>query len=81
MVIVAIDSSLLDGDELLSEFRPLSRRALHACALVGYTPDHFILRNSWSRKWADGGYARATPEWLGPAVRECYGVLFPSPPS
>jgi Papain family cysteine protease len=80
MVIVAIDSSLLAGEQVLSEFRPRQRRELHACALVGYTPEHFIVRNSWSAKWADRGYAYAAPAWLGPAVRECYGVLFPPPP-
>jgi hypothetical protein len=53
---------------------------MHACALVGYTPDHFILRNSWGTDWADQGYALAAPAWLSQAVRECYGVLFPERP-
>jgi Papain family cysteine protease len=80
MIVVASDCSLLDGEKVLSEFRPKEPTGLHACALVGYTPDHFILRNSWGTDWADDGYARAAPGWLSQAVRECYGVLFPPPP-
>jgi Papain family cysteine protease len=77
MVVVAIDSSLLDGDRILSRFRPRRRADLHACALVGYRGERFILRNSWGTDWADKGYALAEPEWLARAVRESYGVLFP----
>jgi hypothetical protein len=80
MIVVTSDSSLLDGDKVLSEFRPHEPAGLHACALVGYTPDHFIVRNSWGTDWADEGYALATPAWLSQAVRECYGVLFPERP-
>lgn len=28
----------------------------HAVALVGYNTEGFILRNSWGRRWGDGGY-------------------------
>jgi hypothetical protein len=80
MIVVATDSSLLEGETVLSEFQPGERPGLHACALVGYTPDHFILRNSWGTDWADEGYALAAPAWLSPAVRESYGVLFPPRP-
>jgi hypothetical protein len=79
MIIVAMDASLLSGQKVLREFQPLRRHGLHACALVGYTPEHFILRNSWSKRWADKGYALAAPAWLSDAVRESYGVLFPPP--
>jgi hypothetical protein len=77
LVVVATDSSLLDGERVLSRFRPRRRVYLHACALVGYRPEGFILRNSWGTDWADKGYALAEPEWLARAVRESYGVLFP----
>jgi hypothetical protein len=30
---------------------------LHAFAIVGYTPDGFIIQNSWGRSWGSGGYA------------------------
>jgi hypothetical protein len=77
MIVVATDSSLLRGERVLSRFRPRRRVDLHACALVGYRREGFILRNSWGPKWADEGYALAEPEWLIRAVRESYGVLFP----
>ena len=80
MIVVTSDSSLLDGERVLREFRPHEPAGLHACALVGYTRDHFIVRNSWGTDWADEGYALATPAWLSQAVRECYGVLFPARP-
>lgn len=28
----------------------------HAVTIVGYTEDYWIVRNSWSDKWGDGGY-------------------------
>jgi hypothetical protein len=80
MIVVTSDTSLIDGEKVLSDFRPHEPPGLHACALVGYTPDHFILRNSWGTDWADEGYALAAPAWLSQAVRECYGVVFPERP-
>src|SRR4029077_10634443 len=29
----------------------------HAVSIVGYTPDHFIIRNSWGARWGDKGFA------------------------
>lgn len=28
----------------------------HAVTIVGYTPDYWIVRNSWSQEWGDDGY-------------------------
>lgn len=28
----------------------------HAVTIVGYTPEYWIVRNSWSQDWGDGGY-------------------------
>ena len=28
----------------------------HAVTIVGYTPDYWIVRNSWSQDWGDDGY-------------------------
>lgn len=28
----------------------------HCVLLVGYTPDHYILKNSWGTSWGDNGY-------------------------
>jgi hypothetical protein len=46
----------------------------HACALVGYTKDRFIVRNSWGEIWGDGGFAFATNDYVFDAFTEAYGV-------
>lgn len=30
----------------------------HTVALVGYTPDYWIVRNSWGTTWGEKGYIR-----------------------
>jgi hypothetical protein len=47
----------------------------HAVALVGYTPDHFIVRNSWGTDWGDKGYAYASNAYARAAFTEAYGVV------
>lgn len=49
-------------------------RGGHAVALVGYTPEHFIVRNSWGTGWADKGFAYASNAYAGVAFTEAYGV-------
>ncbi len=46
----------------------------HAIALVGYTSDRFIVRNSWGQEWGDDGFAYATREYAQDAFTEAYGV-------
>ena len=46
----------------------------HAVALVGYTPEGFILRNSWSAGWGDRGFALATDAYAQAAITEVYGI-------
>jgi hypothetical protein len=46
----------------------------HAVALVGYTPTHFILRNSWGKSWGDGGYAYVYDAYARAAIFEAYGI-------
>jgi C1A family cysteine protease len=47
----------------------------HAVALVGYTPDHVIVRNSWgTTAWGDKGFAYASYAYAADAFTEAYGV-------
>jgi C1A family cysteine protease len=39
----------------LDLYRPKTVRGGHAVALVGYTPDRFIVRNSWGTTWGEKG--------------------------
>jgi hypothetical protein len=66
---------------------PLKGRAmgLHAFAIVGYTPDGFIIQNSWGPGWGSGGFALLRYEdwfenrqdaWVarpGPETRDAQG--------
>ncbi len=47
----------------------------HAVALVGYTKDYFIVRNSWGTGWGDRGFAYAWDSYAQNAFTEAYGVL------
>jgi hypothetical protein len=78
MIVVQVDRGFFEGDAVLTDFRPLEKSYLHACALVGYDDSGFLIRNSWGRGWGDGGYCRASMTWLRSAVKENYGVVFPS---
>jgi C1A family cysteine protease len=42
-------------------------------ALVGYTPEGFIVRNSWGVEWGDCGFGYASNAYAG-AFTEAYGV-------
>lgn len=46
----------------------------HAVAIVGYTKDHFIVRNSWGTGWGDQGFAYASYAYAKAAFMESYGV-------
>ena len=46
----------------------------HAIAIVGYTKDCFIIRNSWGTDWGDNGYAYASNEYVEAAFCEGYGI-------
>jgi C1A family cysteine protease len=46
----------------------------HAVALVGYTPDRFIVRNSWGTTWGDKGFGYASFAYAQDAFTEAYGV-------
>lgn len=58
----------------LDTYEPNTVRGGHAIALVGYTPDRFIVRNSWGTGWGDQGFAYASIAYAQAAFTESYGV-------
>lgn len=47
----------------------------HAIAIVGYTKDRFIIRNSWgTTDWGDKGFGYASLEYASAAFNEAYGI-------
>lgn len=59
----------------LDTYEPGSTRGGHAVCLVGYTPDHFIVRNSWGNKWGDNGFGYASNAYAAAAFTEAYGAV------
>lgn len=47
----------------------------HAVSIVGYTPTHFIIRNSWGPKWGNNGFGFASYEYVNDAFKEAYGIV------
>ena len=59
----------------LDVYQPNTTRGGHAVALVGYTPDRFIVRNSWGTElWGDKGFGYASESYASEAFTEAYGV-------
>jgi C1A family cysteine protease len=59
----------------LDVYLPKTARGGHAVALVGYTRDRFIVRNSWGvNNWGDKGFAYASLAYARQAFVEAYGV-------
>jgi hypothetical protein len=58
----------------LDDYQPNTVRGGHAVALVGYTPDRFIVRNSWGTTWGDQGFGYASLGYAQEAFTEAYGV-------
>jgi C1A family cysteine protease len=58
----------------LDTYRRETARGGHAVALVGYTPDRFVVRNSWGTGWGDGGFGYASLSYAQDAFTEAYGV-------
>lgn len=64
-----------DTDGRLDLYQPDTVRGGHAVALVGYTPDRFIVRNSWgTAEWGDLGFGYASLAYAQAAFTEAYGV-------
>lgn len=66
------DATSTKGD--LDAYKPKTARGGHAVAIVGYTPDRFIVRNSWGTTWGDKGFAYPTSAYVQAAFTEAYGV-------
>jgi hypothetical protein len=59
----------------LDVYQPGTVRGGHAVALVGYTPDRFIVRNSWgAQSWGDQGFGYASLGYTQVAFTEAYGI-------
>ncbi|MDX6534963.1 MAG: hypothetical protein QOF68_2707 [Gaiellales bacterium] len=67
------DAAATDGK--LDVYRPETNRGGHAVALVGYTSDRFIVRNSWGEGWGDDGFGHASSAYAQAAFTESYGVM------
>jgi hypothetical protein len=58
----------------LDTYQPATTRGGHAVAIVGYTPDRFIIRNSWGTSWGDNGFGYASFGYAQAAFTEAYGI-------
>ena len=63
-----------DNSGNLDVYRPKTAVGGHAVALVGYTKDRFIVRNSWGTQWGDKGFGYASLAYAQDAFTETYGV-------
>ncbi len=62
-------------DGLLRTYDKKTARGGHAVSIVGYTPRHFIIRNSWGTGWGHKGFAYASYEYAADAFHEAYGIV------
>jgi hypothetical protein len=67
------DDATTNGGNL-DTYLPETGRGGHAVAIVGYTKDRFIIRNSWGNGWGDGGYAYASYDYAEQAFTEAFGI-------
>src|SRR5580765_668204 len=59
----------------IDTFQPNTVRGGHAICVCGYTPDRFIIRNSWGTSWGDKGFGYASAQYINDAFfNESYGV-------
>lgn len=78
---LSVDDAFMNAgptaESRLEVYDEKNTRGGHAVAIVGYGPDHFIIRNSWGTQWGHGGFAYATDEYTKAAFTEAYGVVVP----
>ncbi|NQT15070.1 MAG: hypothetical protein HQ582_20100, partial [Planctomycetes bacterium] len=58
-----------------AQYLPNTVRGGHAVCLVGYTKQHFIVRNSWNTGWGHRGFAYASNAYAQAAFTEAYGAV------
>lgn len=59
----------------LDEYHPsTATEGGHSVALVGYTSDRFIVRNSYGATWGDKGFGYASLHYAQAAFTEAYGI-------
>jgi papain like protease len=74
---LGVDSTWDDADRTkgnLDTYYPETVRGGHAVALVGYTSDRFMVRNSWGTQWGDKGFGYASLAYAEDAFTEAYGI-------
>jgi len=59
---------------ILDTYKAETVRGGHAVCIVGYTPERFIIRNSWNTTWGDQGFAHASLGYSQSAFTEAYGI-------
>lgn len=64
-----------DTNGQLTNYVKPAQPAGHAVSIVGYTQNHFIVRNSWDTTWGDQGFAYASNAYALAAFTEAYGVV------
>lgn len=77
---IDVDDNWMDAKKLKGKLNKYNDKihdsnSGHAIALVGYTSDTFIVRNSWGSGWGDKGYGYLSLEYALQAINESYGVV------
>jgi C1A family cysteine protease len=65
----------LKRDGRLEKYDSKNIYGRHAVSIVGYTPTHFIIRNSWGVGWGHKGFAYASYDYTRKAFKEAYGIV------
>jgi C1A family cysteine protease len=74
-----VDQTWMDATKTngkLGQYRSTTAYGGHAVCIVGYTKEHFIIRNSWGTSWGDKGFAYASPDYAKQAFDDdTYGAI------
>lgn len=69
------DNLMKNGKDTMEKYMKNKDERGHAVSIVGYTPTHFIIRNSWGPKWGNNGFGFASYEYVNEAFKEAYGIV------